>query len=107
MEVHIHIHHHDKLDSINLKLDKIMGALDDVKAKLVTSNEKIDILTTASEGVAKDIAAIKLKLEQNQGGIDAAGVAELSSIIDATNEKLTVQAQKLADLDASTDDTNV
>lgn len=84
----------------------IMSALDDTKAKLVISNEKIDILTTAVTGVKQDTAFLKQKIEDltnTEGGIDAAGVAELNEIIDAQNTKLTTAADELSALDAETD----
>lgn len=112
MEINIHIHHHAdgvvlrKLNIINKKQNKIMAALDDIKAQLAVSDEKIDILTTATSGVAQDVAFIKAKLDAaGQGGIDAAGVAELQTLVAAQSEKLTAAAQALADLDASTDST--
>lgn len=80
-----------------------MAALDDIKAKLAVSDQKIDILTTATDGVTADIAFIKAKLEANAGGIDAAGVAELTALVDAQSEKLSAAATRLADLDAQTD----
>jgi hypothetical protein len=86
----------------NLK-NTIMAALDTLKEQLATSDEEIDILTTAIEGVAQDIAFIKAKLEANTGGIDAAGVAELSALVNAQSEKLSTAATRLQELDAETD----
>ena len=110
MEIHIHIYHHglEKLEKevhiINQKQNKIMGALDDIKGQLAVSDEKIDILTTATAGVSQDVAFIKAKLDAaGAGGIDAAGVEELKVRVAAQSEKLTAAAQALADLDASTD----
>jgi hypothetical protein len=112
MEIHHHIHlyHHglEKLESqiriIKQKQNKIMGALEDIKSQLAVSDEKIDILTTATAGVSQDVAFIKAKLEAaGTGGIDAAGVEELKGLVAAQSEKLTTAAQALADLDASTD----
>lgn len=82
-----------------------MAALDDLKAKLAVSDEKMDIISTATEGVTADLAFIKEKLEAGANGIDAAGVAELSAVVDAQAEKLSVAAEKLTALDASTDST--
>lgn len=98
-----------------------MGALEDVKAKLATSNEKIDLLGTAVTEVAavvpevaKDVAFIKAKLEAQPGGIDAAGVAELLQIVTDQDTKVSEIAQSLStvktslqDLDAQTDSTEV
>jgi hypothetical protein len=84
---------------------KIMAAIDVLKEKLALSDEKITILTTATQGVTADVAFIKAKLEANEGGIDAAGVAELTALVDAQSTKLTEAATALADLDASTDST--
>lgn len=80
-----------------------MGALDDVKAALAKSNEKIDIITPAVIEVRKDIAFIKDKLENNTGGIDAAGVAELLQIATTQDEKLGQVATDLQALDSETD----
>lgn len=98
-----------------------MGALEDVKAKLAASNEKIDLLGTAVTEVAavvpevaKDVAFIKAKLEAQPGGIDAAGVAELLQIVTDQDTKVTGIGETLAsvktglqDLDAQTDSTGV
>ena len=80
-----------------------MGVLDDLKAKLALSNQKIDILSTATDGVAQDVAHLKTLVGQNPGGIDAAGVAELSLLLDAQDEKLNTAATKMTALDAETD----
>ena len=112
INININIFHHG-LDRIEHKIDfitkqntKIMGALEDIKSQLAVSDEKIDILTTATSGVAQDVAFIKAKLEAaGAGGIDAAGVEELKVLVSAQSEKLTAAAQALADLDASTDST--
>ncbi len=112
-EIHVHLHAHG-FDRIEHKIDHlhedlkqfkiiIMGALDDVKAQLAVSDEKIDILSTATQGVAADVAFLKAKLEAAPGGIDAAGVAELLAIASAQSQKLSDAATQLADLDASTD----
>lgn len=95
-----------KLDLIIKQNTNIMSALDDIKTKLVTSNEKVDILTTAVTGVKQDTAFLKQKIEDltnSEGGIDAAGVAELNEIIDTQNAKLTTAADELSALDAETD----
>lgn len=114
MEIHVHIHHHSdqavmhKLDYIIKHQNKMGVELDEIKATLVISDEKIDILTTATAGVSQDVAFIKAKLDAaGAGGIDAAGVAELKGLVSAQSEKLTAAAQALADLDASTDSTGV
>lgn len=99
----IHADNTEVLHEIKQLKKLLMSALDDIKAKLATSDEKIDILNTATEGVTADIAAIKAKLEANQGGIDAAGVAELTALVDAQSTKLSEAATKLSDLDAETD----
>lgn len=99
----IHTDNAEVLHEIKQLKRTIMGALDDIKAKLAVSDEKITILSGATEGLILDIAAIKAKLEANANGIDAAGVAELSGIVDAQSQKLTDAATKLADLDAQTD----
>jgi hypothetical protein len=107
-----HIHNHVDLEEVTKKIDHliknqkiIMAAIDTLKEKLAVSDEKITILTTATQGVAADVAFIKAKLEANEGGIDAAGVAELTALVDAQSSKLTEAATALADLDASTDST--
>ena len=106
----IHVHNHldtleilQELKSITKKLNTMSKELDDLKAKLVTSNEKIDIITTSTDGIKLDLASIKAKLEANAGGIDAAGVAELNTLVDAGNARLADAATALSDLDAETD----
>jgi len=110
MDLIVHNHYHGqgdevlkKIDHITKKLDKMSKELDDIKAKLVTSNEKIDIITASTDGIKLDLAAIKAKLAANEGGIDAAGVAELNTLVDAGNARLTDAATALSDLDAETD----
>ena len=80
-----------------------MGALEDIKAKLVLSNEKIAILTTATDGVAQDVAHLKRIISENPGGIDAAGVAEISALLDDQHSQITTAAEKIQALDAETD----
>jgi hypothetical protein len=103
MEFNINVHHYHHYDLLNHKLDKIMGALEDIKAKLAISDQKIDILVTATDGVAQDVAHLKELVSQNPGGINAAGVAELSALIDAQDQKLATAGSKLQALDAETD----
>lgn len=79
-EVHIHKH-------INTK--KIMGQLDDIKAKLALQD-------TAIDGLQADLDFIKAKLAGAEGGLTAAEVTELNTLIDA-------RTAKLQDLDAQTD----
>lgn len=79
-EVHIHKH-------INTK--KIMSALEDIKAKLALQD-------TAIDGLQVDLDFIKGKLAGSEGGLTAAEVAELNTLIDERTAKL--QA-----LDAQTD----
>lgn len=82
------------------------GELTAIKEKLAASDAKIDILSTATEGVTADIAFIKAKLEAaGEGGINPADVAELLTIVTAQDEKLSLAAEKLTALDASTDST--
>lgn len=110
---HFEIHQHidpqgieKKLEVIIKKLNTMGQALEDIKAKLAASNEKIDILSTATEGVAADIAFIKAKLEAaGEGSIDPAGVAELLTIATAQDEKLATLATRLSDVDSQTDST--
>lgn len=124
-----HIHFIPDQDAENHRLLKlifnqnktIMGALEDVKAKLATSNEKIDLLGSAVTEVAavvpevaKDVAFIKAKLEAQPGGIDAAGVAELLQIVTDQDTKVTGIADSLStvktslqELDAQTDSSEV
>lgn len=83
-----------------------MSALQDLKDKLAVSDEKITVLTTATAGVTADIAFIKAKLEENSGGIDAEGVAELTAIVDGQQQKLAEAATALQNLDAETDSTS-
>lgn len=94
-----------KLNHIIKHQHEMATALEDLKAKLAASDEKITILTTATEGVTADVAFIKAKLEANTGGIDAAGVAELTSVVDAQSQKLSEAASKLQALDQETDST--
>lgn len=76
---------------ITIKLNQMSEALDNIKTKL-------DLQDTAIDGLAADLAFIKGKLAQAQGGLTAAEVDELNAIIDARTAKL--QA-----LDAETDST--
>lgn len=92
-----------RLDHIIKHQHEIMGALDDIKAKLAVSDEKITILSTATEGVAADIAAIKAKLEAATNGLDAAGVAEVLELVQGQSDRLSETATKLSELDAQTD----
>lgn len=106
-----HIHNHVDLEEVHKKLDhiikhqhEIMSALSEVKEQLAISDEKIDILVPAIEGVTADVAFIKAKLEAaGQGGIDAAGVAELKTRVQAQSDRLSAAATALSDLDAQTD----
>lgn len=77
-----HIH-----NQLNTK--KIMAALDDIKAKLALQD-------TAIDGLQADLTFIKEKLANAEGGLTAAEVAELNTLIDDRTAKL--QA-----LDAQTD----
>jgi hypothetical protein len=99
---------HNESDILKL-LDKIikqntntMSALSDLKDKLAVSDQKIDALTTATTGLTDDVAHLKELISNNPDGIDAAGVAELNSIVDAQQAKLTEVGTKLTDLDAQT-----
>lgn len=79
------------------------GELTAIKEKLAASDAKIDILSTATDGVKADIAFIKAKLEAaGEGSIDPVGVQELLTIVTAQNDKLSAAADKLAALDAET-----
>jgi hypothetical protein len=112
-EFHIHVDNTEtekKLNKIHSHLDyiikqnlEIMSALSDLKDKLALSDQKLDVLTTATDGLTDDIAHLKELLANNPDGIDAAGVAELNSIVDAQQAKLTETAQKMADLDSQTE----
>lgn len=83
---------------------RIMSALEDLKADLQTAVSKVDILVPAVQGVKKDVAFIKRKLDEaGGGGINAAGVAELRAIITPLNEQLATATDELAALDAETD----
>jgi phosphoribosylpyrophosphate synthetase len=93
------------LKKLITKTENIMGALEDVKAALSKSNEKIDIIVPAVGEVRKDVAFIKAKLEANTGGIDAAGVAELLQVAASQDEKLGQVASDLQALDSETDST--
>jgi hypothetical protein len=106
---HHHYVHFDESDSDKiLKLifnqnKSIMENLTALKEKLFASDQKIDILTTATTGIRQDLIFIKKKLDENKDGIDAKGVAELAGIIENQNARLATVAQNLADLDAETD----
>lgn len=97
MEIHIHVHQHNDgnekvLEKLNLLITQnqtIMGQMDDIKAKLALQD-------TAIDGLAGDLAFIKEKLANAEGGLSSAEVAELNTLIDARTAKL--QA-----LDAQTD----
>lgn len=81
-----------------------MSALSEVKEQLAISDEKIDILVPAIEGVTADVAFIKAKLEAaGQGGIDAAGVTELKARVQTQSDRLTAAATAMSELDAQTD----
>lgn len=69
----------------------IMPLLDDIKAKLAIQDIAID-------GLQADLDFIKAKLANAEGGLTAAEVTELVTLIDARTEKL--QA-----MDAQTDST--
>lgn len=93
-----------RLDLIIKKLTTMAGELAAIKEKLALSDAKIDILSTATDGLALDVASIKAKLEAaGEGSIDPAGVADLLAIVTAQDEKLATVATKLSDLDAQTD----
>jgi hypothetical protein len=80
------------LEKLNLLITKnqlLMGQLEDIKAKLALQD-------TAIDGLAGDLAFIKGKLANAEGGLTAAEVAELNTLIDERTAKL--QA-----LDAQTD----
>lgn len=66
-----------------------MAKLDDIKAKLALQD-------TAIDGLQADLTFIKEKLANAEGGLTAAEVEELNTLIDQRTEKL--QA-----LDAQTD----
>lgn len=105
LHIHVHVNNGPDSDAIENLKTVIMGKLEELKAKMAVSEEKIDTLTAATEGVAQDVAFIKEKLAQSQDGIDAAGVAELETIVNRQEEKLTAAADKLKALDESTDST--
>lgn len=73
----------------NINTKKIMAQLDDIKAKLALQD-------TAIDGLQADLTFIKEKLANAEGGLTAAEVAELNTLIDERTAKL--QA-----LDAQTD----
>lgn len=73
------------------KLNQMSEQFEQIKAKMELQN-------TAIDGLAQDLAFIKGKLANAEGGLTAAEVAELNTLIDARTEKL--QA-----LDAETDST--
>lgn len=107
MHVHYTIDGAEILQKLNHLLKhqhEIMAALDDLKAKLASSDAKIDIIVPAIAGVTADVAFIKAKLEEvGEGSINPAGVAELLAIVTAQDEKLATAATDLAALDAATD----
>lgn len=80
----IHIHKH-------INTSKIMGKLEDIKAKLALQD-------TAIDGLQADLDFIKGKLAGAEGGLTATEVDELTTLIDARTGRL--QA-----LDAQTDPT--
>jgi hypothetical protein len=90
------------LDKIIKQNTNTMSALSDLKDKLSLSDQKIDALTTATTGLTDDVAHLKELISNNPDGIDAAGVAELNTIVDAQQAKLTEVGTKLTDLDAQT-----
>lgn len=120
---HVHIETDDdktenRIYNYLIKFKKeIMGALEDVKAALALSTEKLNVLaplvteiSASVPAIAKDIAFIKAKLESNTGGINAAGVAEILAVVNSDTEKLTTITQavstandELKALDAETD----
>jgi hypothetical protein len=108
IDVNFKVIGHNESDILKL-LDKIikqntntMSALSDLKDKLSLSDQKIDALTTATTGLTDDVAHLKELISNNPDGIDAAGVAELNTIVDAQQAKLTEVGTKLTDLDAQT-----
>jgi peptidoglycan hydrolase CwlO-like protein len=86
--IEIHHHYHDK--ALNLKLDKIMGKLED----LIVKQDQID---SVIDEVKKDLDFIKGQLGQGtEGGLSATEVATLEARVDQT-------LAKIQGLDAETD----
>lgn len=91
-----HVHYTVDSERFDKKLDVIIQKLTTMAGELTAIKEKLALQDTAIDGLQADLDFIKGKLAGAEGGLSAAEVAELNTLIDERTAKL--QA-----LDAQTD----
>lgn len=109
-KIEYHTHNHVDMGEVIGKLNhiinhqhEIMSAVDDLKAKIASQDAALDTVSTNVTGIAGDVAFLKQKLADLEGGATAAEIAELTGSVDSISTKIDAIGTATASLDAETD----